>query len=143
MRTQKFINVGLAYAKTAVEFSKDPSTQVGAAILRPDGSLVSAGWNGFAPNVKDTDIRLSNRETKYALTIHAELNAILSARESLAGYVMFTTPFPPCAHCASVIIKAQISEVYSTITSIPDRWVENFELAKQIFKEAGITYHIL
>jgi dCMP deaminase len=94
MNSQKFIQVGLGYARTAAGFSKDPSTKVGAAILRPDGSLVSAGWNGFAPQVVDSPERLENRNIKYALTLHAELNAILSAQIT-AGLLSLHLPIPP------------------------------------------------
>jgi len=139
MNNLKYIQVGLGYARTAAGFSKDPSTKVGAAILRPDGSLVSAGWNGFAPRVIDSPERLENRNIKYALTLHAELNAILSARESLQGCSLFTYPFPPCAHCASIIIKSGISHIYAfLLEEIPDRWQENFQLAAAILKEAGV-----
>jgi dCMP deaminase len=141
MQSSKFREVGLGYARTAATFSKDPSTKVGAAILRPDGSLVSAGWNGLAPGVQDSAERLNQRELKYALTLHAELNAILSAREALTGYTLFTYPFPPCAHCASVIIKSGISQVFSFLEeSIPPRWSENFSLASCIFAEAKVDF---
>lgn len=143
MELQKYINVGFAHAKTAASFSKDPSSKVGAAILRPDGSLVSSGWNGFAPEVADTQDRLDNRDIKYSLTIHAELNTILAARECLAGYAIFTYPYPPCAHCASVIIKAQLSKVYTyAVDKAPDRWKQNFELGEKILKEAGVLYSL-
>lgn len=139
MNEFKFKQVGFAYAKVAASFSKDPSTKVGAAILRPDGSLVSSGWNGFAPNVLDTQERLNDRETKYSITLHAELNAVLSSSEKLEGYSMFTYPFPPCAHCSSIIIKSKISSVYSLIIDeIPERWKGNFDLGKEIRDEANV-----
>jgi len=143
MKLQKYIDVGFAHAKTASTFSKDPSSKVGSAILRPDGSLVSSGWNGFAPEVEDTKERLENRDIKYSLTIHAELNTILAARECLAGYAIFTYPYPPCAHCASVIIKAQLSEVYTlALDEIPDRWKNNFDLGAKILQEAGVAFSL-
>jgi len=143
MQTAKFLKVGLGYARTAAGFSKDPSTKVGAAILRPDGSLVSAGWNGFAPGVKDSTERLNQRELKYSLTLHAELNAILSAREALKGYMLFTYPFPPCAHCSSVIIKSGIAQVHSFLEQeIPHRWASNFSLASDILQEAGVIFEM-
>ncbi len=139
MNSKKFFEVGQAYAKMAASFSKDPSTKVGAAILRPDGSVASTGWNGFAPGVVDSQERLEERETKYSITIHAELNSILSAREPLYGYTIFTYPFPPCAHCASVIIKCGIINVHSIMEDkIPDRWMNNFKLSDQILREADV-----
>ena len=144
MNNKKFLKVGFAYCNTARSFSKDPSSKVGAAILRPTGALVSSGWNGFAPGVEDTEARLSNREIKYSLMLHAELNAILTANTDLTGCILFSYPYPPCAHCASVIIKSGITRVISYAPEqIPERWHENFKLAQEIFKEAKVEFEVL
>ena len=131
--------VGIKYAVTSAGFSKDPSTKVGACILRPDGSVAATGWNGFAPGVEDTEDRLNNRDLKYLLTLHAEENCILSAREPLHGYSLYVYPFPPCAHCMSAIIKSGIKEViYHIDEEIPERWKNNFELSQEIAEECNI-----
>ena len=56
MTEEKYTTVGMGYAITSSKFSKDPSTKVGACILRPDGSVVATGWNGFAPGVEDIPV---------------------------------------------------------------------------------------
>jgi dCMP deaminase len=133
-------------AKHASRRSKDPSTQVGAVIIRPNMTEASRGYNGFARGVIDTPERLANRDLKYQLVIHAEENAILTARESLEGYTLYTWPMPPCDRCASRIIQAGIRRVVGT-TEINrekfDRWLESFQFARDLFIEAGVEYVLL
>ena len=141
MQKQKFIEVGASYAMTAARFSKDPGTKVGASILKPNGALVSTGWNGFAPNVNDSEARLLDRDIKLQLTLHAEVNAILEAARSLKGCTIFTYPFPPCAPCASIIIRSEISHVIAIVPDpIPARWEKNFLLAEEALREAGVEF---
>jgi dCMP deaminase len=57
-------------------------------IVRPDRTVSATGFNGFPRGIADTPERLNHRETKYALVAHAELNAILTAREPQHGYTI-------------------------------------------------------
>ncbi|NCB34084.1 MAG: dCMP deaminase family protein, partial [Erysipelotrichia bacterium] len=83
--------------------SKDPSTQVGAAIVDENHRVVSVGYNGFPKGCSD-DIYPWGREggvldTKYAFVVHAELNAILNSPRSVAGCSIYVSLFP-CNECA-------------------------------------------
>lgn len=121
--------------------SKDPSTKVGAVIVRPDRTIVSLGYNGFPRGVADTSERLNDRPTKYSLVVHAEMNAILSARESLQGYTLYTVPFMPCDRCFVHVIQAGITRVVFP-RATPDqllRWGAAFEAVLMLAGEAGIT----
>src|SRR3954463_7936064 len=101
--------IGMAeYVATA---SKDPSTKVGCVIARPDRTVASVGYNGFPRGVIDSPSRLTHREIKYALVVHAEANAVLSAYERLDGCIAYVYPFPPCSSCAGVLIQAGIARV--------------------------------
>ena len=73
----------LGLAKHVAEWSKDPSTKVGAVIADQKHRVLSLGFNGFARGVKDLAQRLDDRETKYDMIIHAERNAILFANASV------------------------------------------------------------
>lgn len=68
---------------------------VGAVIVRPDNTVASLGYAGFPRGIIDTPGRLASTEMKRRYTVHAELNAILSAREPLHGYTMYISPYPP------------------------------------------------
>lgn len=128
-------------AQEVASWSRDPSTKVGCVIVRPDKTIASLGFNGFARGVSDTPIRLENREQRLLYTTHAELNAILGAREPLNGCSLFVWPMQPCAHCASAIIQAGISSVYCPLADIKNEWADSFKAAFQMFVEAGVKFY--
>lgn len=132
-KIDKIITFG-KMAKVVSGLSKDTSTKVGAIILRPDFTIVSVGYNGFAKGVDDTLDRWNNRELKYKLVIHAEENAILTSKEDLTGYSLICTHYP-CSLCASKIIQKGISSVYYFNTPRTDH---NCELTDAIFKECRV-----
>lgn len=136
----KWDRYGLDQAKYQARESKDPSSQVGACILRPNGTVASMGWNGLPQGVADTPERLNDRETKLALVIHAEVNALLKAKEDLTGYTIYVWPFPPCAACASQLIQAGIKRVVFPAGPVPPRWTANFALGHEVLAEAGVRY---
>jgi dCMP deaminase len=122
-------------------WSKDDSSQVGAVIVRPDRTIASIGFNGFPRGVEDYHERIVNREMKLLFTIHAEMNAILSAKEPLKDYSIFVWPFQPCAHCAASIIQSGIKEVYCPYNAhleSYERWADSFKAALQMFDEAEV-----
>jgi len=127
-------------AKEIASWSKDPSSRVGSVIVRPDRTICSVGFNGFPRGVKDSQEAIENRDAKLLRTIHAELNAILSSKESLVGYSLFVWPFQPCANCAAAIIQSGITEVYCPYNDhlTHERWSESFRAALQMFDEAGV-----
>lgn len=124
-------------------WSKDPSSQVGAVIVDDRKRIVSVGFNGLPIGVEDTADRLNKRELKYELVVHAEANAILTAQRSVAGCTIYVHPYLPCSRCAGAIIQAGIKRVVVEDRPIPERWLENFTLAKTILEEAGIEVDIV
>lgn len=117
-------------------WSKDPSTKVGAVIVDKNNRLISVGYNGFPRGIPD-DERLKQRDKKYDIIVHAEMNAILFANVPIQGFTLYTYPFEPCSRCASVIIQTGISRVVS-LPNKEDRWEANFEISRNLFKEAGV-----
>ena len=118
--------------------SRDPSTKVGAVIVRPDDKTpVMLGFNGFAAGVEDSDERYDDRPTKYQFVCHAEENAIVKARTDLTGCTIYTSPLHPCSNCAKMIIQAGIKRV---VTRKPDeeRWQSSYDVAQTMFREAGV-----
>lgn len=125
-------------ASLVASWSKDPSTKVGAVITNDKNHVVSLGFNGFPRGVED---RLNvSRETKLARTIHAEANALLHAKQDLAGCSIYVTR-PPCSNCAALIIQSGIERV---VYEAPDpafllRWKGSISESIQMFEEARIT----
>lgn len=128
----------LDLAKFVSNWSKDPSTRVGAVIVDGDKRVISMGYNGFPVGIDDDHYRLHNRETKYKIILHAESNALLFANTNLVGTTLYTYPFMPCPRCAGLIIQAGIGRVVSYNT-MPERWCDDFKLSKELFQEAHIS----
>jgi dCMP deaminase len=137
MWDRRFINL----AEHIAGWSKDPSTKVGAVIVDGKRRVISMGYNGFPRGLSD-DGRLNYRDTKLALTLHAEANAILFAKCDLVGATIYTWPMMPCSHCASLIIQSGINRVVSIPNSNP-RWQESFALSQIIFEEAAVSLNML
>ena len=132
-------------AHEVAEWSKDPSTKVGCVLVK-NKRVISTGYNGFPKNISDSFDRLMDREQKYEMTVHAEINAITTAAlhgvstEGASAYITFN----PCSRCSAVLINAGIDSVYvSTANDIPTRWLENFILASKMLAEAGVEYHTI
>jgi dCMP deaminase len=126
----------LRLAREVSTWSKDPSTKVGAIIVN-DRHVVGQGYNGFPMGIDDTAERLNDREFKYSITVHAEINAILDAQGSVKGCTLYTWPFMPCSSCAAVIIQSGIRRVV-TIEDDNERWRASFGKTKAFFKEVGV-----
>lgn len=131
----------LEMAALVATWSKDPSTQVGAVITRGK-FVVSLGFNGHPAGIEDSVARLNDREVKYRTIIHAEMNAILSARQPVEDCTLYVVPFMPCSNCGAVIVQAGIKRVV-TYHNDNERWAESFETTRAIFAEAGVELVLL
>jgi dCMP deaminase len=126
----------LELARLVSTWSKDPSTQVGAVITRGK-FVVSLGFNGHPKGVADLPERLENREVKYRTIIHAEINAILTAKTDLDGCTIYLWPFMPCSQCGAAIVQSGIRRVVAPKAD-NDRWAESFRFTTEMFREAGV-----
>jgi dCMP deaminase len=128
----------MGFARHAASKSKDPSTQVGAVVIGPDGEIRATGYNGLPRGVADLPERME-RPAKYLWTSHAEENLVAHAARvgvSLKGCTVYVTHFP-CSRCARSLIQAGVTGlvVDTGTTSMPP---EEFEVAEQMFGEAGV-----
>lgn len=144
MSQEKWDGRFLQMAELVASWSKDPSTKCGAVIVRPDRTVVSEGYNGFPKGCDDAEELYANRELKYSRVVHAEMNALLHAREPLHGYTMYTVPRgfgPSCDRCSAHIIQAGITRVVHYGVEEDDfasRWQEACERGLQMYREAGV-----
>lgn len=132
----------LYLARHYAAWSNDPSTAVGCVIARRKEQL-SQGYNGFPSGIADTEARLLDRDTRLALTIHAEQNALLriGARKA-KGASLYVWPFPPCGDCAKLIAQSGISRVVMPLNTDPallERWQASLAIARELFGEKGIS----
>jgi len=141
----------LNMAKHMSTASKDPSTQVGAVLIDPETNLVlGLGYNGFPRGVSDSEERYNDRELKYKMVVHAEINAILMAGSKAKGSRLYTYPsfmLPPiCNGCCTIAIQAGVQEVVGYVVDEDKlderqlRWKDSILLSRQMCNEVGITY---
>lgn len=120
--------------------SKDPSTKVGAVGEGETHNLVAFGWNGFPHGIKDHPWRLEDRDTKYDLTVHAEVNLLQNA--PFLVKTLYCTHLP-CTRCAVQIIGYQMGAVRKVVADRPSedylsRWGDAVEKSLSLFAEAGV-----
>jgi dCMP deaminase len=137
-RSEKWDKRYLELAQHISQWSKDPSTKTGAVIVSSDNFIVGIGYNGFPRGVEDSEPRLNDRDLKYKLVVHCERNAIISAQRDLHGCTLYTWPFMSCAPCAGMVIQSGIYRCVAPLNDNP-RWQADFELTKQMFKEADVV----
>ncbi len=138
----RYINL----AKEISTWSKDPSTKVGAVVIGNNGEVLSQGYNGFPRSIKDTPERLKDREKKYNIVVHAEMNAIYNASlngVSLKGSTLYVYGLPICNECAKGVIQVGIDKVIATRPADYNKeWDESIKDAKAFFKEAEVENKI-
>lgn len=137
----------LKLAEYISAWSKDGSTKVGSIIVDTDKNVRAIGYNGFPRGIEDTDERLTNRDIKYPLIVHAERNAIAScARLGIRteGCTLVCTHFP-CSVCAGEIINAGIKKVVTqkSTKDFSDRWAETNKISLDMFNESGVQLVLL
>lgn len=119
--------------------SKDPSTQVGAAIIDENHRVVSVGYNGFPKGCSDDEFPWSRSggvlNSKYAFVVHAELNAILNSPRSVSGCTIYVSLFP-CNECAKAIIQSGIKRIVYESDKYAD--TETTIASKKMLQAAGI-----
>ncbi len=126
-------------AQHVAEWSKDPSTQVGAVIVDSQRRVVSLGYNGFPRGVQDTQERLNDKPTKYKFVVHAEANAILNAETPVDGCVLFATK-SPCSECVKLLIQAGIVGVVAPPPSSDEPWATDAEFSRTMLAEADVSW---
>ena len=119
--------------------SKDPNTQVGAAIVDENHRVVSVGYNGFPTGVSDDEFPWSREggvlTSKYAFVVHAELNEILNSQRSVRGCTIYVSLFP-CNECAKAIIQSGIKKI--VYESDKYNGVDTNIASKRMLKAAGV-----
>lgn len=126
--------------------SKDPSTQVGAIVVGPDGEVRGEGYNGFPRRVKETLQRWDKASgAKYKWVVHAEANVVYnSARVGipLKHCVMYVS-FLPCVECAKAIVQSGIVGVVVDAVNHEKVQTAKWEADKQIvldmFHESSVS----
>jgi deoxycytidylate deaminase len=114
----------LILAETIAECrSQDPYAQVGACAILRDNS-VSLGYNGPPPGI---EIDWSERESRGARVIHAEVNALRSVAPGQCRFLAVT--MLPCRHCMTFIASKGVKKII--YREVYERDKLAFELASE------------
>lgn len=81
-------------------------------VITKDNRIISTGYNGSPhglPHCDEVGHLLVNGNCKR--TVHAEANAVVHAKESLEGAVVYVT-HEPCRDCSNLLSTVGVSVVY-------------------------------
>lgn len=134
----------LMMARLVGSWSKDPSTKVGAVLVRPNNSVAATGFNGFPPGHDDSPELYANREYKYQHVIHAEENAINFFGQTAEGFTLYTS-FPCCPNCVEKAGKAGVKRIVCPMLVTYDRepdWIRSWEQRIQESYQVAAQYGI-
>lgn len=131
----------LKRAKDVSEWSKDPSTQVGAVIVSPDRKKIYTGYNGFPGKMEDRPEWYSDRTEKYERVIHGEMNALILAGANVEGYTLYTWPFMSCHRCFVHMAQAGIVRFVSPklTEEAAMRWGTALDRTRQYAREMQLS----
>lgn len=135
----------LKLARHIAGWSKDPSTKVGAVLVDDKNRVRGMGYNGFPRRVDDNPILYlpdanGSKQQKYERVVHAELNAILEAK-NCEGLVLYTTMFT-CNECAKAVIQSGVNEVISPKPN-NDGWDRAHKVAHEMYIQAGVRVRFI
>lgn len=133
-------------AREVASWSKDPSRRIGAVAVGAKGQVLAQGYNGFPRGIDDSEERYNDRERKYGLVVHAEMNVIYNATYngvSLDGATLYVTGLPVCSECAKGIIQVGIKRVVMDEITIPDSWQDSWLKTKEMFNETNIQWDFI
>lgn len=136
----------LKLAYEVAQWSKDPSSKIGAVTVGAKGQVLSQGFNGFPRGLKDDFTRLHDRETKYKFVVHAEMNAIYNATyngTSLDGSTLYVYGLPICSECAKGVIQVGIKRVVMPNQNINGKWLDSWLTSMSFFDEAGVDFDFI
>jgi dCMP deaminase len=120
--------------------SKDPSTKVGAVVVKD--STVAIGYNGFPIGIDDLADRWQ-RPAKYKFVVHSEANALSNAQFDVRGATLYVSHNPPCNECAKLIVQHGIARVVcGNLPTSPTTQAHSDESINML-REAGIIVDII
>ena len=136
----------LRLAEEVASWSKDPSRKIGAVAVGAKGQVLAQGFNGFPRGIDDSEERYNDRERKYELVVHAEMNVIYNATYngvSLDGATLYVSGLPVCSECAKGIVQVGIKRVIMRHMEIPESWQDSWRKTQEMFHEANIQFEFV
>ncbi len=136
-------------ARTIARWSKDPSTKVGAVLVRPNNSVASAGFNGFPPWHDDSPELYLDGDYKYKRVVHAEGNALNFLGQTASGFALYISS-PCCPDCVERAAEAGASRIVPPLLQTLGRtarwvgdWTQRFIRSQEVAAHHGIALEVL
>jgi dCMP deaminase len=135
----------MSIAKEVSLWSKDPSTKVSAVAVK-DKRILGTGFNGFPVGIADTEERLNNRELKYSLIVHAEMNLLcnlLYHGVSPKGATLYVYGLPVCGDCIKSVIQSGINRIVIQ-SKVDPKWKEQWDkISAPMCEEVGVEVEFM
>lgn len=127
------LRTAMGVADVISSMSRDPSTHVGAVLVRGD-MIISTGYNDLVRGMEHK-AEYYERPLKYSLIVHAEANCLLNAARtgvSTIGASIVCT-HSPCSACCRAALQAGIEMIYYREELDPVRWADDLKI-RQLLK---------
>lgn len=155
-KQQKWDRRYIALAREISSWSKDPSTKVGAVLVRPNNTIASTGFNGFPPGHDDSPELYADRQYKYKHVVHAEDNALrfycgadLPLCSLLPGFTLYTS-FPSCPDCVVLCGEVGVGRLVGPTLDCTgktqewkDEWTTRILRSEEIAAGYGIRWEVI
>lgn len=128
--------------KLASHHSTDPRTQVGSALVVPNGGIVVSSWNGIPQSIRMPS-SYTVQDHKNFYTEHAERSVIFKAIKNnlpTSGLHMYTT-WASCSECARAIIEFGIKRVVTfrrLVERTSTEWEKSVSYGIQMMIDSGV-----
>jgi dCMP deaminase len=139
----------LRFAQRVADLSKDPSTKVGAVLVK-DGDVAAVGFNRFPDGHPDLPEHYADRAYKYQYIVHAEVIALNNtSRETANGATLYTS-FPCCPDCVERAAEAGVSRIVHPPLPTLGRsalwvgeWTQRLIRSREVAARHGIALEVL
>jgi len=128
-------------ARRKEELGPDPGLGTGAVLVSPGGSAMYKGTAAIPTQVTALPSVNGFQEHKDLHSLHAEIDALIEAKQNVYGWTIFVTKFP-CGPCASALIRAGVKRVVAFAPETGSRWFASQIAALDAFFIAGVVVDI-
>lgn len=128
----------------AATHSTDPRTQVGSALVLPNGlGVVLKSYNSVLDGLRNMDYA-ADPALKNHCTEHAERRVVFTAVLNglpTEGLTLYST-WAACAECSRAVIQFGIKRVVTLrrlVERTPPRWEESIRMGLRMMRDSGIS----
>lgn len=118
--------------------SDEPGTHVGCVIVDRNKNIISTGYNHYVVD-RSSKYMTDDKPMRYLLSVHAEMNALINAKQSLNNCIVYTT-HASCDNCLKHLISAGVKEIIYKYPSTNSKFIdkEKKEAIIRMMRASGI-----